>query len=64
MNRAERRARQRNARRGGLDLHPVDLDAMQDGYPCPYCRQVTAPDEHEVWRCLCGWSGELLALPA
>ncbi len=60
MNRAARRLLRKHA--GGPlpgDVTPVDA-CICDGYPCPYCQAITAPDAAGVWRCLCGWSGGLV----
>lgn len=57
MNRAARRAQRKNPRPG--EVFPV-TECICDGYPCPYCSEVTAPSDDGIWRCMCGWSGVLV----
>lgn len=60
MNRSQRRATRRH------DPHvPVVneiYDPIDDGVPCPYCREITTGDDQGIFRCSCGWSGLLLGL--
>lgn len=67
MNRSARRAAARSVPRADRpwDGWPPPLvtpvtDCICDGFPCPFCEQVTAPDDLGIWRCLCGWSGVLV----
>lgn len=66
MNRADRRAAARSARgpqvpllSGVPMLNPVD-GCVCDGWPCPYCGEITAPDDDDIWKCTCGWAGVLV----
>ncbi len=65
MNRQARRAAARVDRvvypilEGVLDWHDV-TGCICDGYPCPYCREITAPNAAGIWVCTCGWSGILV----
>lgn len=60
MNRADRRAASRAFRRDGFLISEPVTACVCDGYPCPFCSEITAPDEHGVWRCLCGLSAVLV----
>ncbi len=63
MNRAARRAARRPRARQEDWLVPLVTPVTScicDGFPCPYCAEVTAPDRDGIWRCLCGWSGVLV----
>jgi hypothetical protein len=51
--------RRRRKRPGFLELDPVHT-CICDGYPCPFCAELTAPDGLGVWACTCGWSGVLV----
>jgi len=35
-------------------------ECICDGYPCPFCGEITAPDEDDIWACTCGWSAVLM----
>lgn len=43
----------------GLPVFPV-TQCICDGYPCPFCGAITAPDDDDIWVCSCGWSGVLV----
>lgn len=63
MNRSARRAAARSSQ--PWDDWPPPLvtpvtACICDGFPCPFCEAVTAPDAFGIWRCTCGWSGVLV----
>lgn len=62
MNRTARRLRRAQQQQAYADVPLVNrvTSCICDGYPCPYCGEVTAPSADGIWRCTCGWSGVLL----
>lgn len=46
-----------------LISEPLTVDCLCDGWPCPYCGDITTADDDGIWVCLCGWSGVLVLLP-
>ncbi len=62
MNRAGRRSvrRARQQRYADVPLFNDVTSCICDGYPCPYCSEITAPGDDGIWRCTCGWSAVLV----